>query len=443
MAKITRSGWGLIVSGVAVIALVVVLLASGLTRFYRGDGSSSAEPSTGPTPSAVAEPPSTAPVPSATQQSNSGSTSAGPSPSATPSSAPPSDPAASAAQQALDSMTLPQKVGQVLMVSSSVGGPDANTVAALTTYHVGNVFLKGRSRAGAAAAVAVVAQIKAQVSAQSTAGVQQFVATDQEGGLVQVLNGPGFSPIPSALNQGTLAPATLRADAQLWGSQLASAGVNVNLAPVLDTVPGPDFAPSNIPIGRYQREYGYTPEAVSSHGVAVARGMAAAGIATAVKHFPGLGRVTANTDTNVNVTDGVTTRHDAYLIPFRDAVNAGVRWVMVGNAIYAGIDPGRPAPFSPIIINGMLRGDLGFDGIIISDDICDAVQLSPFLPEDRAANFIAAGGTMALCTDQALLPRLYQGVIARATAEPAFAVKVDAAVLKVLEAKAKVNLLGR
>lgn len=433
MARITRSGWGVILSGVAVIALVVVLLASGLTRFYRGDGSSSPEPSAGQTPSAAAEPPSTAPAPSATQQGNSARTS----------SAPPSDPIASAAQQALDSMTLPQKVGQVLMVSSPVGGPDANTVAALTTYHVGNVFLKGRSHAGSAAVAAVVAQIRSQVSAQSTAGVQQFVATDQEGGLVQILNGPGFSPIPSALNQGTLAPATLRADAKLWGSQLASAGVNVNLAPVLDTVPGPDFAPSNIPIGHYQREYGFTPEAVSSRGVAVASGMAAAGIATAVKHFPGLGRVTANTDTNANVTDRVTTRQDAYLIPFRDAINAGVRWVMVGNAIYAGIDPGRPAPFSPIIINGMLRGDLGFDGIIISDDICDAVQLSPFLPEDRAANFIAAGGTMALCTDQALLPRLYQGVIARATAEPAFAVEVDAAVLKVLEAKAKVNLLGR
>lgn len=443
MAKITRSRWGVIVSGMAALALVIVLLAGGLTRFGRADGSSSAESSAGETPSAAAWSSSTAPAASETQQSNSASTSASLSPSAKPSSAPPSNPAASAARRVLDGMTLPQKVGQVLMVSAPVGGPDANTVAALTTYHVGNVFLKGRSQAGAAAAAAVVAQIKAQVSAESTAGVYQFVATDQEGGLVQTLNGPGFSPIPSALDQGTLAPAKLRADAQLWGSQLASAGVNVNLAPVLDTVPGPDFAPSNIPIGHYQREYGFTPEAVSSHGVAVARGMAAAGIATAVKHFPGLGRVAANTDTNANVTDGVTTRNDAYLMPFRDAVNAGVGWVMVGNAIYAGIDPGHPAPFSPVIINGMLRGDLGFDGITISDDICDAVQLSPFLPEDRAGNFIAAGGTMALCTDQALLPRLYQGVIARATAEPAFAVKVDAAVLKVLEAKAKVNLLGR
>lgn len=340
-------------------------------------------------------------------------------------------------------MTLEQKLGQVLMVSSPVAGPDADTLAALTSYHVGNVFLKGRSQAGAGAAAAAVGQLKAQVSTQSTGGVAQFIATDQEGGQVQILNGTGFSPMPSALGQGAIDPGQLRADAQVWGSQLAAAGVNVNLAPVLDTVPGPAFAPSNIPIGHYQREYGFTPEAVSSHGVAFALGMAAAGVAPAVKHFPGLGRVTENTDTNTDVTDPVTGRHDPYVAPFRDAVKAGVRWVMVANAIYPAIDPNHLAPFSPVIVHDMIRGDLGFDGIIISDDICDAVQLSPFLPAHRASNFIAAGGTMALCTNQTILPQLYQGMVDRAGSDPAFAAQVDAAALKVLEAKAQVKLLGR
>jgi beta-N-acetylhexosaminidase len=171
--------------------------------------------------------------------------------------------------------------------------------------------------------------------------------------------------------------------------------------------------------------------------------MAAAGVAPAVKHFPGLGRVTANTDTSTGVTDAVTGRHDPYIAPFRDAVKSGVHWLMVSNAIYPAIDPDHLAPFSPVIVHDMVRGDLGFDGVIISDDLCDAVQLSPFLPAHRAANFIAAGGTMALCTNQKILPQLYQGVLDRAASDPVFAKQVDAGALKVLDAKAQVKLLGR
>lgn len=340
-------------------------------------------------------------------------------------------------------MAMAQKVGQLLMVSSPVADPDAATLVDLTTYHVGNVFLKGRSHQGTAAAAAVVARLKAQVNTHSTAGVRQFIATDQEGGMVQILNGPGFSDIPSALDQGALAPAELRADARIWGAQLARAGVNVNLAPVLDTVPSPTFAPSNAPIGLYDREYGFTPDVVSSHGVAFAQGMAAAGVAAVPKHFPGLGRVTANTDLSTGVTDNQTVRNDPYVAPFRAAVDAGVGWMMVSNAVYPAIDPAHIAPFSPVVLKSMIRGDLGFTGIIITDDICDAVQLSPFAPERRAADFVAAGGTMALCTNQAILPRLYAGLLQRASADPGFAAEVNAAALKVLEAKADSGLLGR
>ncbi len=328
------------------------------------------------------------------------------------------------------------------MVGSPVSGPDAATLAALNDDHVGNVFLKGRSYAGTDAVAGVVASLQAQVSAPSTAGVRQFIATDQEGGMVQIMNGPGFSDIPAAVDQGAVDPGRLRADAGLWGSELAGAGINVNFAPSLDTVPGADFAPANAPIGHFGREYGYTPLDVSAHGVAFAQGMADAGVAPAIKHFPGLGRVSANTDTTTGVTDGVTVRNGPFVAPFRDAVRAGVRWMMISNASYPSIDPGEIAPFSSIIMRGMVRDDLGFTGIIVSDDICDAVQLSFAAPSDRAANFIAAGGTMALCTNQNILPQLSQGILARQAADPAFAAVVDAAALKVLEIKAESGLLS-
>lgn len=335
-----------------------------------------------------------------------------------------------------------QKVGQLLMVSSPATGSDPNTLHALDTLYVGNIFIKGRSAAGQAGIAGVVTAVASHISGARTAGVRPFVATDQEGGFVQIMSGPGFPDIPQAIVQGQEPPAQLQAQATAWGQQLAAVGVNVDLAPVLDTVPSAAFAPSNAPIGFYGREYGFTPAAVSAHGLAFARGMMAAGVDPAGKHFPGLGRVTANTDTASGVTDAVTVRNDAYIAPFRDAVNAGIPWLMVSNAFYPKIDPVHLAPFSPTIVQGMMRGDLGFTGVIVSDDICDAAQVSAVPVAERAVDFITAGGTMALCTDQAKIAALYEGTLAAATSDPAFAAKVNAAALVVLEAKAAKGLIN-
>ncbi len=173
--------------------------------------------------------------------------------------------------------------------------------------------------------------------------------------------------------------------------------MNVNLAPVLDTVPA-GFG-SNPPIGDLDREFGHTPAAVTAHGLAVVRGMAAAGIDVTVKHFPGLGRVTGNTDTTSGVSDTVTTRADPYLAPFRAAVEAGVPFVMMSTANYERIDEGTPAAFSPKIIGGMLRGDLGFRGLVISDDLGAAAQVADLSPGGRAVQFVAAGGDIVLTVD--------------------------------------------
>jgi len=167
-------------------------------------------------------------------------------------------------------MSLEQKVGQVLMVSSPVTGATAESLYALDTLYVGNIFMKGRSTAGRSAIAAEVASIAGHVTGSRTAGARPFVATDQEGGFVQIMQGPGFDTMPQAVEQGELPVDQLLADATAWGKQLAGVGVNVNLAPVLDTVPSEAFAPKNAPIGYFGREFGFTPETVSSHGLAFA-----------------------------------------------------------------------------------------------------------------------------------------------------------------------------
>jgi len=333
-------------------------------------------------------------------------------------------------------MTMGQRIGQLFMVAATATGASSATLSDLSTYHVGNAYLSGRSSLGTTATAAVVRSLTQRVSAAATGNVRLLVGTDQEGGYVQVLSGPGFSTIPTALYQGTLAPTTLQGDAHTWGGQLVAAGLNLNLAPVLDTVPSAAFAPLNAPIGYYEREYGYTPATVSSHGLAFAAGMRQAGLVTAVKHFPGLGRVTANTDTSSNVHDTITTISDPYLQPFHDAVNAGTGIVMVSSAYYDRIDSAHIAPFSSVILKTMLRVNLGFTGVILSDDLCNAAQLAPWSLAERAVDFFSAGGTMLLCANPASIPAMYHAVLSRAQQSAAFDAVVNAAALKVLQLKA-------
>jgi beta-N-acetylhexosaminidase len=160
-----------------------------------------------------------------------------------------------------------------------------------------------------------------------------------------------------------------------------------------------------------------------------------------VKHFPGLGRVRANPDTSSGVTDHVTTRHDAYLRPFRAAVDAGVPFVMMSTAYYEHLDPRHPAAFSPFVVGTMLRGDLGFRGVVISDDLARAQQVAGFSPAGRALRFIGAGGDIVLAVDPEPVPAMYGAVLERARTSARFRAKVDAAVLRVLRAKQARRLL--
>jgi beta-N-acetylhexosaminidase len=332
-------------------------------------------------------------------------------------------------------MSLAQRVGQLLMVDCPSSGVSASTQVAVTRWHAGSVILDGNSSLG----VGRTRIITRRLQSLAPSRVRLFIATDQEGGYVQRLRGPGFETIPSAVQQGAEPASVVYADWTRWGAALRAAGVNVDLAPVFDTVP-PGNRP-NPPIGDLDREYGRTPAAVASHGVAAARGLAAAGIAPTAKHFPGLGRVTGNTDTARGVTDTVTTRHDPYLHPFRAAVGAHVPFVMVSTADYARIDPHTPAIFSRTIVTDMLRGELGFHGVIITDDIGAARQVASVAPGLRAVRFIEAGGTMVLTVAPGTVAPMAAQLLARARSDAGFRKLVDAAALVVLRTKQAHGLL--
>lgn len=331
--------------------------------------------------------------------------------------------------------SLEQKAGQLVMVGVAVDSPAQVSADAVTEHHVGNVFLHGRSEAGVDATRDLVEEYTDLAGRRTTHGTPMLVATDQEGGLVQVLRGPGFSDIPRATEQAGWPAATLRERAEGWGDELAAAGINLNLAPVMDLVDA-DEAEGNAPIGHFDRSYGFTPSSVTRSANAFSAGMRAAGVEPVIKHFPGLGRVTRNTDTDAGVTDTRTGPDAASVEVFAKGIDAGARYVMVSSAVYDEIDPDAPAVFSRAVVGDLLRGDLGFDGVVVTDDLSAAAQVQDWSPGQRAVRAVDAGVDLVLASaDPSVAPEMADALVAEARDDPEFAAKVDESARRVVEAK--------
>lgn len=349
-------------------------------------------------------------------------------------------PTAECAARVLAGMTEEQRIGQLFLLGlpdDQLGSAELNAIRA---YHFGSVWFVEQSTDGVAAIRVVANAVQVLATPETTAGVRFFVAANQEGGIIQSLSGPGFSTIPSALGQSAIDPATLRLQAAQWGRELLSAGVNLNFAPVLDVVP-PGTDADNQPIGVLRRGYGHDPATVSAHALAFMRGMQDAGIATSGKHFPGLGRVTGNTDFSPSVTDDVTTADDESIAPFRDAVAAGVPFVMVALATYQKIDPANLAVYSPTVMRQLLRGSLGFNGVIVSDDLGATAAVATIPPADRAISFLTAGGDMIISKTVTPANAMATAISARASADAAFKARVDDAALRVIRVKTAYGLV--
>jgi beta-N-acetylhexosaminidase len=336
-------------------------------------------------------------------------------------------------------MTEAQRVGQLFLVGIA-GEPVSDVALAVRQYHFGSLLFEGTSTAGTAEIGSMTSAVQALASSSATAQVRFFIAANQEGGEVQELRGPGFSAIPPALVQGQLSPSVLRQQAEAWGGQLRSAGVNLDLAPVMDVVPSAT-ASQNQPIGALQREFGYDPVTVADHGVAFIQGMRQAGIATTAKHFPGLGRVLGNTDFTAGVVDTTTTPDDAYLQSFQAAIDADVPFVMIALATYTRIDPSHLAAFSPRVMRGLLRQRMHFRGVIVSDDLGVAAAVAGVPPASRGIDFLAAGGDLITSQSLEAATAMDQAILERATVDPAFRATVKSAVMHVLEAKQAYHLM--
>lgn len=388
-----------------------------------------------PTRSSVVESPTTAPAPSDTPAMTRTPTRSA-SPSVTPTAPPPQDPAPRSCSALVSRLSLAQRVGQLFMVGVDSHGLTSRDAQVLSDGDVGSVIFLQNSTAGASAVKRLVARVRRTTT--SPQGIDTMITVDQEGGRVQRLRGPGFDRIPSARQQARRSDRELTADARAWGRQLKGVGVDADLAPVADVVPT-RFEAINEPIGQLDRGYGPEVGTVADKVSAFVHGMDQAKIATSVKHFPGLGQVRGNTDFTAHVVDSATTRHDADLRGFAAGAKSGVDMMMVSTAFYARIDPKRRAAFSPIIIKRMIRGDLGFTGVVISDDLA-ARAVRDLVPGARALAFLRAGGDLTIVGDPRVGPAMVEAVVAEAKKDPAFAADVRTKATRVVTMKGRRGL---
>ncbi|WP_414627092.1 glycoside hydrolase family 3 N-terminal domain-containing protein [Bifidobacterium mongoliense] len=334
------------------------------------------------------------------------------------------------------SMSLQELVGQLVMAPLPTGYDPANLKDEIEQDHVGSVLVTGNWNGGAAA----VGTATKALQGYAGDGPKLITATDQEGGMVQHLQGPGFDPIPSGVQQGARSVDDLRAAAATWGGQLAAAGINVNLAPVVDTVAV--NRASNAPIGALDRDFGLDAQGNGAHAQAFVNGMRDAGVSSAIKHYPGLGGVTGNTDfTADGITDATTTLQSPSLGAFSTALEAHPAMVMMSLATYTAVDPHHPAAFSSTLIDGHLRGDQGFQGVVISDSLSAAAVSG--IPQDQlGVSLIEAGGDLACISAPSVVRPVLDGLNAKAATDPGFAAKVTRSAIRVLALKYQMHLAG-
>ena len=216
------------------------------------------------------------------------------------------------------------------------------------------------------------------------------VAVDQEGGRVARLRPPHWLRHPAAARLGALhdadRPAGLRAawlTGALIGMEAAAAGIDVVCAPVLDrAVPGADAV-----IG--DRAYAADPAVVGDMAAAAAAGLLAAGVQPVGKHCPGHGRATVDSHAALPRLDDIA---EADLAPF--ARCAHLPWMMTAHIVYAAEDATRPATLSPAIVRGTIRGRLGYDGVLVSDDLTMGALSGS--PAERTVAALEAGCDLAL-----------------------------------------------
>jgi beta-N-acetylhexosaminidase len=274
------------------------------------------------------------------------------------------------------------------VIAMPLNGFDFGTITTELAAGAGGVLLLGTSTPPADLA----ARIHAAGAAAGGVAPPLVMADEEGGGVQRLLGAVPDLPWPRDL-ASTEDDERIELQAAGLGRAMAALGVNVDLAPVLDVDarPGPS---DTDPDG--QRSFSGDPAVVSRDGVAFMRGLREGGVLPVVKHFPGLGGATGNTDVRPASTKPIAELRADDLGPFRAAITAGAPAVMISNATVPG-ESTHPASLSSAVIDGLLRGQLGFTGLVVTDSLsAGAVTAATASLGEAAADAIESGADLVL-----------------------------------------------
>lgn len=237
-----------------------------------------------------------------------------------------------------------------------------------------------------------------------------LIMIDQEGGPFMSYRTPEVTRFPSAMALGAADDVALaEAVGKAIGQQLCTLGVDVNLAPVLDL----NVNPENPIIGL--RSFGSNPHQAGALALGFARGLAQAGVLATAKHFPGHGDTDVDSHLGLPVVDKpLDALLGLELLPFKAAIAAGIPLIMTAHILYPQLDPHYPATLSPTILGGLLRGQLGFDGLIITDDIAMRAIRDHYGVGEAAVLAVQAGVDLVLVGQRPGDPELVYTALKRA-----------------------------
>ena len=295
----------------------------------------------------------------------------------------------------LDLSELNSKIGQLFMVGIPGHDLDKETEALIRDYNLGGVILFARNIQDPIQLAGLCQQL--QDKAMEYDNLPLLLAVDQEGGRVARLREP-FTVFPGNKAIGMDERPVERAEefGAVTGKEMKMVGLNMNLAPVVDVQRG------ELEKHLESRSFGEDPEKVALLGKTVVKALQDNGVMAVAKHFPGLGRATLDPHLHLPRID--VDRHEieqVNLPPFKAAIEAGVSGIMTSHAIYPALDPERPATLSPLVLTDLLREKMGFEGLVITDDLeMGAIANHWQVAEGAVKAFEAGSDILLICKEQ-------------------------------------------
>jgi beta-N-acetylhexosaminidase len=341
----------------------------------------------------------------------------------------------------LAAMTLAQKAGQVLCAGFDGSELTPPLAALIGELHLGGLVYFERNVASRPALARLSAAV--QQAARQSGQPALLIAIDQEGGRVTRLRAAkGFSEFASPQEVAARGgPEAVRAVAAAMAAELLEVGINMNLAPVLDTC---GSSPANPVINT--RSFGSDPHLVAACGVAFIQALQEAGVMAVGKHFPGHGDTTVDSHIALPVVAHGRARLEAVeFVPFQAALAAGVAGIMSAHVYFPAIEPtaNTPATLSRRVMTDLLRGELGYRGLLLTDSLeMGALASSGYPAPLAAAHALAAGADLLLFnTDADTLWQARATIVRWIEAGQLELARLDEAVLRVLATKQRFSLL--